>query len=91
MFFKRFNNMNNDLHILRIPRKWAAYLAMNLAKHKAAASLHNRRVNRKVGFNQLIEVRRHQKLFKYLALTYLNIFKFKVSHPMLNRLKFKLK
>ena len=61
MFFKRFNNMSNDLHILRIPRKWAA------------------------------SQRRNTKLFKYLALTYLNIFKFKVSHPMLNRLKFKLK
>lgn len=72
--------MNNNLHILRIPRKWTTHFAKMNLKGRKDLLLHNRSGGRM-----------NIKLFKYLALTYLNIFKFKVSHPMLNRLKFKLK
>lgn len=72
--------MNNNLHILRIPRKWTPYFAKMNFKVRKGILLQNRSGGRL-----------NIKLFKYLALTYLNIFKFKVSHPMLNRLKFKLK
>ena len=76
IFLKKFefNNMVNDLHILRFPKKWCSYPSPTLLKDGRTRS---RRLN--------------PKLFKYLALTYLNIFKFKSSHPLLNRLKFKLR
>ena len=91
MFFKKFYNFNNHLHIVRIPRKWTPLLPM-LKDKKVTASHSNmkRNYSRPVGRNQFFGGWQHKKLFKYVALTYLNIFKFKDSHPMLNRMKFKL-
>ena len=93
MFFKKFYNFNNHLHIVRIPRKWTPLLPM-IKDKKVTASHSNMKINysssRSVGRNQFFGGWQHKKLFKYVALTYLNIFKFKDSHPMLNRMKFKL-
>jgi hypothetical protein len=94
MFFKKFYNFNNHLHIVRIPRKWTPLLPM-ITDKKVTASHSNMKINysRAVAggaSNQFFGGWQHKKLFKYVALTYLNIFKFNDSHPMLNRMKFKL-
>jgi hypothetical protein len=105
LFFKKFYNMNNHLHIVRIPRKFAPLFkkVINTKVATSAMPSHsniNRRLNyslRPVDKNhfssspQAVVGLQHKKLFKYVALTYLNIFKFKVTNPMLNRIKFKLK
>ena len=91
MFFKKFYNFNNHLHIVRIPRKWTPLLPMIKDKKVTTSHLNMKRnYSIPVGRNQFFGGWQHKKLFKYVALTYLNIFKFKDSHPMLNRMKFKL-
>jgi hypothetical protein len=95
LFFKRFEFNNNDLHILRIPRKWAPLQVNDLRSDLIGLSPSGKgkKERGQMRPHQLIKGRRQRmpKLFKFLALTYLNIFKFKVSHPLLNRLKLKLK
>lgn len=110
LFFKKFYNMNNHLHIVRIPRKWTPiFKKVNDTKVDAYALPSpskinsNRRLNyslRPVETNHLSsryalagggQHKSGAKLFMFVALTYLKILKFKVSHPMLNRIKFKLK
>lgn len=80
-FFKRFEfNKNNHL-----PLFWQH----TGGSHTAAGEGHILRIPRK--WVNAKKKNPNPKFFKYLALTYLNIFKFKVSHPMLNRIKLKLR
>jgi len=55
MFFKKFYNFNNHLHIVRIPRKWTPLLPM-IKDKKVTASHSNMKINysssRSVGRNQ---------------------------------------
>nr|UZS77737.1 hypothetical protein [Lentinula edodes] len=111
MFFKRFefNNINNDLHILKIPQNWTLpqilalpngwdyRTAQTLAKSTDLRLIKNygsalaqpvlREVGNEEGHNRRDLRNRKTKLFKYLALTYLNIFKFKDRRNILNRIK----
>ena len=106
LFFKKFYSvgMNNHLHIVRIPRKFAPiFKKVNSTKFATSALTSNSNINRRLNYSGALPKvdknkfslatggLQHNKLFKYVALTYLNIFNNKVTNPMLNRIKFKLK
>jgi hypothetical protein len=106
LFFKKFYSvgMNNHLHIVRIPRKFAPiFKKVNSTKFATSALTSNSNINSRLNYSgALPKVDKNKftratgglqqnKLFKYVALTYLNIFNNKVTNPMLNRIKFKLK
>jgi hypothetical protein len=88
-FLKRFdfNNMINNLHIVRLPKKLCSYPSNLRNRGNNFAGLRDKNAAGNIMDRKTIN---SFKLFKYLALTYFNIFKFKSRRHPLNKIKFRL-